>query len=299
MPSIDDKSWLSETEPIPYPSVEVCDDLSSIVDGFRATIRERNEILASFSWKATFPLRWIAAQLRLEKAATPHFHFGIVTPAFDAALPSLNLLWRDLQSQSHSDWTWMICSNGYSKEISNFVRRKNRLFNSSRQVVYNYIQPEPTNDPESLLANIGKRRDFCIDALDADYIFTIDADAKVLDRWMFSVIDSELSRTKKKICIYKILDDLSPSKVLPIFPITFARIDALNFCVDAKVARQVRYPIDVGPTLFGNEFRYLYRAYQACNRDYLFINRIFAEWNGNPSYDNLLRLRARQQTSSS
>jgi len=188
----------------------------------------------------------------------------------------------------------MLCSNGYSKKISTFVRRKNHVFNRGRQIVYNYIDPEPTNDLKSLLANIGKRRDFCLDALDADYIFTIDADAKILDRWMFSVIDGELLRAKKKICIYKILSDQSPSKVLPIFPITFARIDALNFCVDAKLAKQIRYPTTVSPTLFGNEFRYLYRAYQACNRDYLFINRIFAEWNGNRRYENLLKISAQQ-----
>ena len=185
----------------------------------------------------------------------------------------------------------MLCSNGYSKDIDDFVQHKHGFSNRGRQVEYNYVEPEPTNTPESLLANIGKRRDFCLKALDADFVFTIDADAKILDREMFSAIDSELNRTQKKLCIYKILCDASPTNVLPIFPITFARIDALNFCIDAKVAKQVGYPSDVSPTLFGNEFRYLYGAYRICNRDYLFINRVFAKWNGNRRYENLLKLR--------
>ena len=281
MSSKTDTEWLRETEPIPYQPNET-DDGSSLFDEMKLQPTVRSK-MSSRLRRAILPLLG-------GKRESNHFHFGIITPVFDGALQSLKLLRHDLISQYHTDWTWMLCSNGYSSVIAKFAQRKSQL-TRGRVVTYTYLEHEPTPDPVSLLSNVAKRRDYCIDTIDADVIFTIDADAKIIDREMFSTIDSELYKTKKRICIYRILFDASPTKTLPIFPITFARIDSLNFCVEAKVAKAVGYPTGGSVSLFGNEFHYLYRAYQFCNREYLFINRVFAEHNGNRHYENLLNLR--------
>ena len=286
--------WLNKTEVIPCPVDNAQDDLSSITSEMRAAFDERDKILASLSWRMTNPIRRGADLLRGKNAEPSRLRFGIVTPVFDGCLSSLELLLSNLLSQTHTNWTWIISSNGYSRRMSDFANRKRKLFSHGRQITYHFSENEPTSDYDSLLANIGKRRDSCINRIDADVIFTIDADARLLDRWMFSTIESEIERTSAKICVYRILNENSPSKLLPIFPLTFGTIDALNFCVDAKIAKQVRYPTTVAPSLFGNEFRYFHRAYQACNREYLFIDRIFAEWNGNRHYENLLKLKARE-----
>ena len=141
------------------------------------------------------------------------------------------------------------------------------------------------------MENIGRRRALCIREIEADYIFMIDADAKILDKEMFQEINSELERSHKSICIYKIKHEIG---VLPIFPIGFARIDMLNFCVRADLAKKVGYPISARPETFGNDYWYFDRAYKASGGDYVFIDKIFCEHNGNSRYESLLKLRGKE-----
>jgi len=225
--------------------------------------------------------------------------FGILTPVFDGCLESLELLCEELRAQTHDDWIWMLCSNGYSERLSEFTHRKNGLshrglisyLRGRRGLAYTHTVREEEDNVFSLLENIGRRRDSCIKQMDADYLFMIDADAKILDKDMFRIVDSELEKNPAPICIYKIFHKLG---VLPIFPISFARIDMLNFCVKASLAQEVGYPTTVKREAFGNDYWYFDRAMKASGGDYLFIDRIFCEHNGNSRYVSLLTLLGRE-----
>jgi hypothetical protein len=130
------------------------------------------------------------------------------------------LLFKELASQTYTNWVWMLCSNGYSDKMDSFVQQKNRVLdtrlkNSIRRLfglpgpMIKYLQTDYVELPDAytLLANIGKRRDICIKQMDADYIFMIDADARLLDNDMFRIIHDELKKTHKDICIYKIIHE--------------------------------------------------------------------------------------------
>jgi hypothetical protein len=226
--------------------------------------------------------------------------FGIITPVFDGCLDSLELLFKDLAGQTYTNWVWMLCGNGYSSKMESFVRQKSRVLDAGLKnviwrslglpvpsIIYLHTDHEELTDAYALLANIGKRRDICLKQIIADYIFMIDADAKLLGNDMFQAIRRELERTHKDICIYKIIHEIG---VLPIFPIGYAHIDMLNFCVKASLAKKVGYPTTVKPEAAGNDYWYFDSAYKASAGDYIFIDRIFGQHNGNNSYKNLMTL---------
>jgi glycosyltransferase involved in cell wall biosynthesis len=227
--------------------------------------------------------------------------FGIITPVFDGCLESLGRLFEDIRGQTHHDWTWILCNNGHSEKIAAFAREKNALFpEDNRDVVWrlnNFLRPKvayvklrqrDTPDVGSLLIDIGRRRDRCIRMMSADYIFMLDADAKLLDPDMFRSIAMALEKTPKDVCIYRIIHDIG---VLPIFPIGYGRIDMLNFCIKADLARRIGYPTDLSPDGVANDYRYFDRAMKATGGDYLFIDRVFGQHNGNNnnSYINLMK----------
>ena len=232
--------------------------------------------------------------------------FGIVTPVFDGCLESLELLSREILLQTHGDWTWMVCSNGRSSKIAAFTRTANRRVAQGRGLVArakNFLSPritcphlpfEETSDLRSLLVNIGKRRNFCIQRIKADYIFTFDADAKLLDSDMFQIIAGQLRRDPKDLCVYRVLHEVG---VLPFFPIQYGHIDMLNFCVSARLAKKIGFPTDLAPNGQYNDYRYFHRAVEATGGEYLFIDQLFGQHNGNNnnSYKNFLRQMAEQR----
>jgi len=212
--------------------------------------------------------------------------FGIITPVFDGCLGSLELLSGELRLQTHSDWVWMLCSNGRSDKLADFALRQRE------QAIYLHTEREDETDAFALLENIGKRRDFCLKTIDADYIFMIDADAKILRTDMFQRINSRLEKDPRSMCIYKIIHEVG---VLPIFPIWYGRIDMLNFCVKANLAKKVGYPRTVKPDVAGNDFWYFTRVSETSGYDYAFIDEIFCEHNGNNRYEHLMHLLSRDR----
>lgn len=225
--------------------------------------------------------------------------FGIITPVFDGCLESLELLHKELTDQTHKKWIWMLCSNGFSEKISKFIEKKNslrsKIFASfgieTCHLVYVYTKYEKTKNLYDLLKNLGMRRNFCLNQINADYVFMIDADAKILDEKMFQIIDSKLEKNRKNICIYKIFHKRARrGKILPIFPIEYGDIDALNFCVKASFAKTIGYPTSINREMIGNDYWYFKRAYDASEGDYLFIDKIFGEHNGNNRYECVLDL---------
>lgn len=211
--------------------------------------------------------------------------FGIITPVFDGCLESLELLYKDFELQTHKDWVWLLCSNKFSEKLSRFADSKGKTKN---RIIYLNTNYEDEKGPFNTIANIGQRRDFCLRQIDADYIFMIDADAKILDKNMFQLINSELDQNARSICIYRIIHE--EFGLLPLFPIMYGRIDLLNFCVKASLARKVGYPTTVNLQMPANDFWFFSRVFESCNGDFVFLDRTFCEHNGNNRYRNAARL---------
>jgi hypothetical protein len=227
--------------------------------------------------------------------------FGLITPVFDGCVESLELLHGDLTLQTHLDWIWMLCSNGHSDRFAKIARAFNEAdsdlflgFTDHRErVIYAHVEHEEEMTPFNVLANISKRRQFCIGRIDCDYIFLMDADAKILNPRMFEIIDSRLEKDRKGICVYNTIEELGTLRIfrkLPVFPIEYNRIDALNYCVEASLAKKVGYPADVEPAVLGNDYRFFERLCRATGGDFLYIDEIFCQHNGNNRYENLMTL---------
>lgn len=222
--------------------------------------------------------------------------FGIITPVFDGCLRSLELLFREIHHQTHRNWTWVLCSNGHSKKISQFIDEKNYILNKSRKdttlglpsLVYLHTEYEELHDAFSLLSNICKRRDYCIRNLDTDYVLLMDADAKIVDSKMFEIVSLQLEATPSEICIYKI--KYSKKVELPIFPIHCGAIDTLNYCISTKLAKDVGYPTTINAEAYGNDFWFFNSCLNSVNGNFIFIDRVFGRYNGNNTYLNFQAL---------
>lgn len=211
--------------------------------------------------------------------------FGLITPVFDGCLESLQLLYQDLRLQTHTDWVWMLCSNGYSTKLAEFARDVSRP--TETQVIYVHVEREEEKNAYDILVSVCKRRNFCIRLIDCDYIFLFDADAKILDPKMFEIINAELQKANKKLCVYDIIHS---GARFPIFPIGFGRIDTLNYCVEAGLAKRIGYPTKVRSVRTGNDFRFFNQLRRATGGDYLYLNRAFCQHNGNNRYESLMGL---------
>ncbi len=228
--------------------------------------------------------------------------FGIITAVFDGCLGSLELLFREIHHQTHRNWIWMLCSNGHSEKISEFVDKKNYILNISRRnatpelsvslrsrMIYLHTEYEELHDRFSILTNVSKRIDYCIHKLEANYVLLLDADAKILDSKMFEIIDSEVEAVPRDICIYKV--KFSETHELPIFPISYGRIDALNYCISTRLAKKAGFPTTINSYHeYGNDYWFFKRCYDAVNGDYVFIDKVFGEYNGNNTYLNMLSI---------
>jgi hypothetical protein len=102
-----------------------------------------------------------------------------------------------------------------------------------------------------------------------------------------------LERNRKEVCVYNTIEELGTLRIfrkLPVFPIEYTRIDALNYCVEASLAKKVGYPDDIDPSVRGNDYRFFDRLCRATGGDFLYIDEIFCQHNGNNRYKNLMTL---------
>jgi hypothetical protein len=218
--------------------------------------------------------------------------FGIITPVYDKCLESTQLLFEDIKQQTHEDWIWLLCSNGFSKKFSDFVESKNKVDKKKRLAYISTNYNELGNNCFSIIANIGKRRKLCIKKIDCDYLFMFDADAKILDKKMFETINQELIRKPKKLCLYYIKHKFGN---LPFFPIDDGKIDLLNFCIRIDIAKKIGYPRTVDFFRPANDFNFFVKSYKTCKGDAIILNNVFCEHNGNNRYKNARQLVTQMQ----
>lgn len=222
--------------------------------------------------------------------------FGIITPVFEGCFDSLALLSRELFLQTYGNWDWVLCSNGPSERMEEFAAQKRKelyqrpekspylagAFPGTPTIRACHIPRELDHTFPHLIDNLAKRRNFCIHASDADYIFMIDADAKIVDNRMFEKVRDVLGTTQKDICVWKIRHETEG--ILPIFPPAYRRLDMLNFCVSSRVAKEIGYYNHHKLRKTSNDFWYFMDAFNEVAGDFAFIDEIFAEHNGNRTY---------------
>jgi hypothetical protein len=218
--------------------------------------------------------------------------FGIITPVYDKCLESTELLYENLLGQTHQDWIWLLCSNGFSQVFSDFVERKNKVDKNKRLTYVSTDYVELGDNCFSIVANIGKRRRLCIKKIVCDYLFMFDADAKILDKKMFETLNQELTRKPTKLCLYYIKHKFGNT---PFFPIIDGKIDLLNFCIRADVAKKVGYPMTTDFFRPANDFKFFVNCYKNCNGDAVLFSNVFCEYNGNNRYKHARQLIVQMQ----
>ena len=213
--------------------------------------------------------------------------FDIITPVFDDALPSLELLARELLQQTYTSWNWLLCNNGDSEKLVHFVRE----LDDTR--VHLLIHPhEQTASKRELLENIWHRRDYCLRQTVSPYIIMLDADIKILKNDYLDLLDAH--KKNGRLLVYSIK---SGDLLLPMLPIRYGHIDMGNYCFHTKLARQ-GYPHSIdwneiakNENLEHKDFQFFLQLLNENNNSFHFINtEALLEWNGNATYTNLLTL---------
>lgn len=223
--------------------------------------------------------------------------FGLITPVFEGCLASLELLFKDLEQQTFKDWEWILCNNGQSNAYRDFVQEKHAMLSSIPlgvtrspsapvpriEVIFSKYQPDDTTP--LMIGSLSHRRNYGIEVTSSDFIFMIDADAQLVDPYMFEKIHKVLVSTGLELCIWKIRHESEGVLPLPQFP--FGGIDLLNFCVSTRVAEKVGYYDHKDPDKPCNDYWFFHEALEALAGRHAFIDEILAVHNGNRRYSTV------------
>jgi glycosyltransferase involved in cell wall biosynthesis len=213
--------------------------------------------------------------------------FDIITPVFEDAIPSLELLAQELFQQTYTNWNWLLCNNGDSRALQQFVQK----LNDSR--IHLLIHPhEPTPTKRELLENIWHRRDYCLKQTVSPYIIMLDADIKILEKNYLAVLDEH--KENGRLLVYGIK---VRNLFLPVLPIRYGTIDMGNYCFHTELAWQ-GYPhsvdwaaVEANKNLEHKDFHFFLQLLHENKNGFYFINtEAMLEWNGNKSYTSLTTL---------
>jgi len=196
-----------------------------------------------------------------------------ITPVFDAALPSFEGLVGDLQSQTSHDFIHIAICNGDELKIKAYVESLN---DSKFHYVSLGYQETPTK--ESLLAEIGRRRDYCLQNFDAERYVFLDADLQLLTCDYFQRLKEHHKDADILLTRVAYQGFLLPKK-----PIQCGHIDMANFSFNRRVAKSIHYPCDFDPKIgVANDWRYFNQITQQYKSKQLLL--LSAKKNGRNSY---------------
>ena len=168
----------------------------------------------------------------------------VITPVFDPARASVELLIADLMRQTFGDFVHVMVSNGPSPEVAAFVARVRAGDlgggTPDGRFVYEELAVRETPDAVSLLVDLGRRRRHAVGTHAADRYVFLDADAEILDERYCArlYLAHVLSRRDLILTMVRYYD-----RVLPEFPIGLGRIDMANFTPALQTARGIRRPV--------------------------------------------------------
>jgi len=211
----------------------------------------------------------------------------VITPVFDPARGSVELLIQDLMRQTFGDFVHVMVSNGPSPEVSALVARvRAGDLGGGRpdaRFLYEELPARETPDAVSLLLELGRRRRHAMGTHAADRYVFLDADAEILDERYFArlYVAHVLSRRDLILSMVRYYD-----RVLPEFPIRFGRIDMANFTFSAAIGHEHPYPIDHDPSIgVANDYRFW--AAISAGRKPLVLDAICVRKDGHKGYVRL------------
>jgi hypothetical protein len=178
--------------------------------------------------------------------------FCIITPIFDPALGPAKLLIRDILNQSFENFCHVFISNGESPQTRQFIRK----LRDSR-FIYDEIPFQPTSTQKDLVCNIGKRREHCLKKYVSKRFLFLNADLKLLDDTYFQKLSQ--AHPEADVLVTQVLNRPNGGRgtILPKRPIQIGTIDASNFSVSQKVAKERSWPTDFHPIFrIANDYRY-------------------------------------------
>lgn len=201
--------------------------------------------------------------------------FCIITPIFDKAIDSALLLIKDLKNQTFQNFQQIFINNGESK-IKELLKEVN-----DERFVYTEYPYEETDSVQKLIANIGKRRNYCLKAFEADRYFFFDADLLITDINFLQEICK--IHNKADIIISKMI--IEPLGIYPKLPIKKGSIDIGNYSFSKNIAKRHDYPTDFSYTVgCANDWRFYEKI--MCESHY-FNDLCYAVKNGRSVYENL------------
>jgi dTDP-4-amino-4,6-dideoxygalactose transaminase len=197
----------------------------------------------------------------------------VITPVFDGGLLSLKLLIADLQQQTLGNFIHVSVSNGGSPRTKKYLQA---LARTDPRFVYGEIPREKTNDYQSLLINLGKRRRWCLKKFNAARYVFLDADIKVLDREYFAKVFLAHHLLRRAVIVTQVLHSGRVAK----FPTDF---DMANFSFSRALAKKYPYFTNLDPAFGrGNDYRYFQTIHTFWNT--LHLPFVSAEKDGNATY---------------
>lgn len=217
-----------------------------------------------------------------------HPFFCIVTPVFDPALESVKLLIKDFQQQTFGNFIHVLISNGKSRDIESYV---NQINMNDNRFIYSELEYEEINEPEEIIANIGKRRNYVLKRFQAQRYIFADADLKILKKRYLEKLFNFHVETGKDIILSLIKHYINNKQyaVLPAFPIKLGRIDIANITISRFIAEKYGYPSDHDPNFdLANDYRMFLSVSNEDNT--IIMNFVSALKNGNNRYKPFQRI---------
>ncbi len=162
----------------------------------------------------------------------------VITPTFDAALPSLKSLIKDLQAQTLPDFLHVLVSNGPSPKTKKYL---GSLSPQDPRCIYVELKKAPQTTWQELQVNLGERKNYALKHYAAERYVFIDADSAVTDKDFIAKLYLAHYLIKKDILVARIK---LKNRTLPEFPVRMGSIDMTNFTFSRKIAGSAHYPTD-------------------------------------------------------
>jgi len=208
----------------------------------------------------------------------------IITPVFDGGIVSLDLLVQELMAQSFGRFIHVSISNGESLKIKKYLENIRKV---DKRFIYDELPYEKDRPLEKLMANLGKRREYCLKKYNAAWYAFMDADLKITDHDYLSKLYRAYKKFKTDVIITQTYIN---NEVYPKFPLKLNNIDMANYTFSKKIAKKYSYPNNYSPKYkMANDYRFFEKISTPDNT--VILNFISAVTSGNKFYKSVTDIR--------
>ncbi len=214
---------------------------------------------------------------------------AVISPVFDPGLTSLELLIKDLQRQTFTDFIHVSVSNGESPKIKKFIAK---LSKGDPRFQYKEFPEEAAQNAKELFINICRRRSWALKKVSTDWYFLCDMDLQFIDPHFFETLHETVTQYQPEVIIHRLY--YKKNIILPLKPLTQGNIDLANYSFSAKVAKTIPYPTDILNQKYqGNDFRFIQRVIE--KHQPMYIHSLAAIKNGHNDFFTLTEQLAEEE----